>query len=403
MEVRLYQELLSEPSLRGVPVSDADAGGLSPAGSIAENAIASAIERSGRSVYAPFDESATREYEIAKAQGPAALLDVASAYPNATIAPTALVTAAGAFEAAGDHREATQALRQAYLKYPDLKNRAQVLESLARNYLASPGKADVAVARLAQAAKISGDARLSQPLKLPDGQVLDGVTLASALATVQNYQSQQSSLSLPDFRLPAYTTFEERKRGVKAADPFLPAFDVAENVASIVAPLSDHRRLDRVITFALPDNLSVFAVGQSKPLYRSRAVSEAPRFAAWSGDSLIVFTPTRVIMLKPNGEAAWQAPIQNLPALDDEVAAAPPVQVAPEPEQLPRAIRIRRGFGNRQIRAVPALADPAPRIEQITQACVAGDRVILGTNTGRVAALDAGGNLLWQSRPGAQR
>ena len=49
-------------------------------------------------------------------------------------------------EASGDHRQATQVLRQAYVKYPEIPNRTDVLEAMARNYLALPGKVDVAVA-----------------------------------------------------------------------------------------------------------------------------------------------------------------------------------------------------------------------------------------------------------------
>lgn len=400
LEVRLYEEILQQPGLRTVSVTDTDSGGSSPAGAIAEAAITSAIDRVGKSAYAAFEQSALKEYDLAKSKGAAAMLEVARVYPNSSVAPSALISAANALEASGDHRQATQVLRQAYVKYPELPNRNDVLESMARNYLALPGKVDVAVARLAQAAKTSADAKLSRPMKLPDGQVLQGVTFASALATLQKYQTQQSSAALPDFHLPPFTSLEERRQGVKPAEPFLPELTTAENVLDIVQPLPDHRRLDRIIAFT-PGGLSVYGVGQSAPIFTAHAVTELPKFAAWMGDSLLVVTQTRAMLLQPNGELAWQVLVQNLPEIDAETDLPAPVAVAPE--EIQRFMRRgRRQFFNGRPMPQPVVADPENKPEQISQARLAGDRVVLSTSNGRVAGLDLKGNVMWQSRPNSR-
>jgi outer membrane protein assembly factor BamB len=400
LEVRLYEEILQQPALRNVAVTDTDSGGVSPAGAIAEAAISSAIDRAGKNVYAAFEQSATKEFDIAKSQGAAAMLEVAHVYPNATVAPVALVSAAKALETAGDHRQATQVLRQAYVKYPEIPNRTEVLEALARNYLALPRKVDVAISRLAQAAKLSGQEKLSQPIKLPDGQVLQNVTFASALDTLKKYQTQQSSADLPDFHLPPYTTLEQRRQGVKEPAAFLPQLTTAENVLAIVQVLPDHRRLDRIIAFT-PGGLSVYGVGQSAPLFTARTINEQPKTAAWMGDSLLVFTPTRAVMLQPNGDVAWQSIVANLPDIDAENDAPLPVTVVPDEWQ--RFGRGRRRFFNGRPVPQPAVqVDADNKPEEISQARFAGDRVAFSTSAGRVVGLDLKGNVVWQSRPNSR-
>jgi outer membrane protein assembly factor BamB/tetratricopeptide (TPR) repeat protein len=399
LEVRLYQEILQQPALRGVSVTDAETGGASPAGAIAEAAISSAVDRAGKNVYAAFEQSATKEFDLAKSQGAAAMLEVAHVYPNASVAPVALIAAARALESAGEHRQATQVLRQAFVKYPEIPNRTEVLEALARNYLAIPGKVDIAVARLAQAAKLAEQQTLAEPIKLPDGTVLQNVTFAAALGTLQKYQSQQTSAALPDFRLPPFPTLEERRQGQKPSEPFLPEVTAAENVLAIVSILPDHRRLDRVVAFS-QTGLAVYAVGQTSPLFTARSVIEQPKTAAWMGESLLVFTPTRVVMLQPNGDVAWQAVVQNLPEIDAENDSPLPVAVVPEDWQ--RFGRRGRRFNPRAMAQPVAQADAEARPEQISQARCAGDRVVFSTSGGRVVGLDLKGNVLWQSRPNSR-
>jgi hypothetical protein len=237
-------------------------------------------------------------------------------------------------------------------------------------------------------------------MKLPDGQVLQDVTFASALTTLQKFQTQQSSAALPDFHLPPFTTREERRQGVKEAEPFLPELTTAENVLDIVQVLPDHRRLDRVIAFT-QNGLAVYGVGQSTPLFTARAINEAPKFAAWMGDSLLVVTATRSILLQPNGEIAWQVAVQKLPEIDPENDSPPSVAVAPE--EMQRFIRRgRRQFFNGRPIPQPVIAEPENKPEQISQARLAGDRVVFSTSSGRVVGLDLKGNVLWQSRPNSR-
>jgi hypothetical protein len=73
LEVRLYQEILQQPALRAVSVTDTETGGTAPAGALAETAISSAIDRAGKNVYAAFEQSAAKEFEVAKSQGAPAM------------------------------------------------------------------------------------------------------------------------------------------------------------------------------------------------------------------------------------------------------------------------------------------------------------------------------------------
>ena len=73
-----------------------------------------------------------------------------------------MLAAAESFETSGNYRQSSQILRQVITKYPESKDKAQVLEALARNYLALPNHLDVAIARLSQAAR-SRRSMLAEP------------------------------------------------------------------------------------------------------------------------------------------------------------------------------------------------------------------------------------------------
>ena len=83
------------------------------------------------------------------------LLAVAQIYPNAGIAPQAMLAAADAYETAKQPRSAIRVLRQMWFKYQQSPDRAAILEAIARNYLAVPDRnraemVGTAAARLAQ-------------------------------------------------------------------------------------------------------------------------------------------------------------------------------------------------------------------------------------------------------------
>src|SRR5205085_10873 len=128
--------------------------------------------------------------EAKASSDPSKLLNVAQVYPNAKVAPEALLSAANAYEAAGNNRQAAQLLRQLYFRYPQAADKVTVIESLARNYLAMSNYVEVAAARLAQAAKLDANAKLTKPLKMPDGQVLQDMSFADAVKAVRRFHDQ---------------------------------------------------------------------------------------------------------------------------------------------------------------------------------------------------------------------
>ena len=164
------------------------------------------------------------------------MLAVAQAYPNAKVAPDALLAAAGSYEAAENHRQAAQLLRQLYFRYPQSADKLAVIEALARNYLAMPSYTEVAVARLAQAAKLDPNARLSKPLKMPDGKMLADMSIADALKSLRQYHEQATARSLPELKLPAY----KHVPGQEPARSFAPITpdSTIQNISAIIAPLA---------------------------------------------------------------------------------------------------------------------------------------------------------------------
>ena len=173
--VRLYQEILADPHLRPVPMQNEAAGAPSQADAEAESRIA-AILKERPATYESFEQAAAAALEEAKAatENPAEkLLEVARMYPNSTIAGKAMIAAAGAYETVADPHHAIRVLRDMWFKYPQSPDKARILESVARNYLALAGKSrasagdlgprddmEAAAAALARAAALPGDPKL---------------------------------------------------------------------------------------------------------------------------------------------------------------------------------------------------------------------------------------------------
>src|SRR5690606_1779665 len=67
--VRLYQEILLDPALRRITLSDARAGGATAAAVVAEREIAALIAQAGRAVYKPYDDAAAAAMAAAVDQG----------------------------------------------------------------------------------------------------------------------------------------------------------------------------------------------------------------------------------------------------------------------------------------------------------------------------------------------
>jgi hypothetical protein len=436
-ELRLQQEILADAAMRDVSVSRGDAGGTRPASSVAEDAIDDLIRRNGRGFYESQDRAAAEMLAAAEGRNDAALfLAVARQFPNAQIAPRALLGAADAQEAAGEPRLAGQTLRQVLFKYPQDPHRAVMIESLARNYLALPNRIDVAVARLAQGAKLPGNPRLTKPLKLPDGAVLQDMTLAEAEQALRQFSQKVSARALPDPRLPST---EQSPRGAR-----LTGFDaqtpesVIPGISALALPLRDFARNDRVVAFTGDGRTAVFAIGSSKPEFSSDALSSAPRGVAWIGSNLLLWNNTDLAVVRgEGGRTLWKATVGSLPSA--EVVAAPEQEETVDEigddagADAGDGLRINgqivvRGQGQVMInarmrqplardgvmvrglaaeaanRAQPAAAAVVVQAgEQIVHVRPLTDRVILGTSTGRIVALDlADGKILWQSRVGEE-
>ncbi len=419
-EIKLQQEILGDEQLRMVSVTDEENQGPLPAAMLAESQIAIAM-KADPLAYEPYEKAAREAMDFAKAKRDAGEFQaIAQRYPNSAQALQAMLLAAESFEAAGNYRQSTQILRQIYTKYPESKDKAQVLEALARNYLAIPNHLDVAIARLMQAAKTPGEPpKLSGALKLPGGNVIEKVTFAEAASAVRQYQLAQVAKELPDFHL--VSPAPRQKPGPAFAAESAPI----EGVHVLVPQQRGFSRNDRVVTWSPGTGLAVYPVGETTPA-ANNAIKDAPRELAWVDGNLLVWTDSEIFLLK--GEklsTIWNSPVKKLPTAEVIAVAGGAEEMAQDAQladdadaqviingrlQLRnRGIVVRNGrvvrFPLLQQAAVPQQPLPpnppavAGAPEAIVHARPAGDRVIVATSTGRVFAIDANeGHLVWQCR-----
>ncbi|MCS7034330.1 MAG: PQQ-binding-like beta-propeller repeat protein, partial [Phycisphaerae bacterium] len=130
-ELDLYQQILSDPALRGEPVSSSEGAGTISAAYFAQQEIAGLIARNPR-VYAPVEQRAQREFDaIADTGDPDDLLAVAQKYPNSQVATRALLAAADAYESAGNPKSAISVLRTLLSRAIPKATRVGCLEALA--------------------------------------------------------------------------------------------------------------------------------------------------------------------------------------------------------------------------------------------------------------------------------
>ncbi|HYE19349.1 MAG TPA: PQQ-binding-like beta-propeller repeat protein, partial [Tepidisphaeraceae bacterium] len=447
--VKLYQEILTSAKLRTVPLADADAGGATQAGLLAEKQIAD-IKKREPAAYAAFEKEAVDKLVTAGAD-PAALKLVAESYPNSNAAGKAMAAAAAAYEARGDFRLAAHTFGLVSRKYGEGQDRTRLLEGMARNYLAMPDRTgdrvDTAAGRLAAVVvKNNGrDEKLAKPLKLPDGQMLvdAGVTFGQALKAVQGHRSRVAAAKLPDFKLVPGPTEEVLEKYIKdsqawidsngpieqkpespykAKEAFVPVADrpVVENVEAIVsAPLElrrAHARHDRVVVWA-NGALAAYPVGQTKAAATSDALgATAPTALAWldGGAGLAVWTGSDVVML--DGETLskkWAVNLRGLPRIDvvagggateDTVANA---NNELDEQMLNGGVAARRAMMLRgrvrfvngvQVAGPGAVAQPQGP-ERIVLVKPVSDRVIVATSAGQLFAVSTStGQVAWHTR-----
>ncbi|WP_428939965.1 PQQ-binding-like beta-propeller repeat protein [Fontivita pretiosa] len=429
LEVKLHQQILSDPLLREVPVADED-GDAVAAAVLARRAIDQAIQRAGPAVYEPYERAAAERLRAAEsAIDPQQLQEVAAMYPNSSAAPRALLAAAEAFEVNKDPRRATQVLRQAYFRYPEYPQRARIIEALARNSLAMPNRIDVAIARLTLGAqKLGGTPRLSRPLPLPDGTAIQpNVSFADAADQLRKYLARSSAGDLPQIGLPP-----------RSRTSFLPESpeSIVPGVSALLVPPAEFARHDRVITYTPGIGVRVFAVGQTQPIITCAEFTELAKGAAWiERHNLLVWGQTEMMLFAgDSGQLLWKTSLKSIPQvlvvaqgsaqsaeeadLDADAPANAP-QVA-EPQEIvidagnlaqqqiiirrnqQLIIRARRGrFGPVAVAQAALEMPPQPASEQIAQVRPLADRIVVGTTDGRIAAFDLdGGRLLWQTRLG---
>lgn len=414
-QAKLYQEILADPEMRLVAIARDEYSTPEQAQVIAETAIKQLLEtEAGRIAYAPFQQVAQAALESARtSKDPAKFLAVAQTYPNAQAAAPAMLEAADAYESAENPRMATQILRQVYAKYPASPEKPRILEAMARNYLKLPDRVEVAAGRLAQGAKLWGERKLQRPLVLPNGQQIADATFSEALTAVRKYSTQAVSRGLPDFHLPVVSL-----RDVDLEKEPPPAFlpqkpdSIIANVKSLVLPMREFARYDRIVTGEVDGTLSIYPVGNNAPLATSKALDGAARQCAWVGDHLLVWSAQQIAAVQTdNGAVSWKVTLKELPAAavvgvdaqDDSSQAngpgAPPdaVMLQIRRQQLRAQMVIVQGRAVQPFN--PAPPAPPPGEEQIQFLRPVGDRIILASSDGRVLALNANdGHVAWQTR-----
>jgi outer membrane protein assembly factor BamB len=372
--IQLYQEILGDPSYRAIPMPDPQTAGNTSAGTLAEKAIREILGTpDGHEAYEQFERAAEQKLRDALAAGdPDQLLDISKVYPDSHVAGAAMMAAAQCYESRGEARMATQVLRKILLTVHD-RDRVPVLEALARNYMKLPNHLDVAVSRLALAARIAPHAMILQPLMLPGGTVLQNVSLSSARDMLMRYESQSSLESLPDLHLPTHQQSNLYWKAMgQRAKPFGPESPNTKivGVDAMVVPLEDFRRNDRIIAWSAADGLSVYPVGQNKPLFRCAGISEAPIGAAWMEGNVLVWSNESIALVDgATGRQRWSVDVLRLPGI-----------VAPG-----------------DLGAAPAENGS----EEIAEVRPVNDRIVLATATGRLLGIDpAAGRVAWQTRVG---
>lgn len=403
--VRMYQEILSDAAMRAVSLTH-DQTGATQAAVVAQREIGQVIRDKGRSIYRPFEEAAAAALQQANEDADA-LIAVAREYPNSTAAATALTAAARNYEKAGNHRLATQTLRQVAYDYPESFDKARGLEAMARNYLAMPNRIEVATARLAYGVRAAGNPKLEKDLLIPGGETIPaGTTFADAVKTLRSHTAAARNVELPDFKLPS-RDWAKKNPGRSPFAPPSPETTIT-SVSSLVVPERDRPRHDRVITWSPQNGLAVYAVGQNTPIGATDAITGSPVHAAWLDSGLLVAAQREIALLhRETAEPIWVARLPELPAVEYVIdrTAAPPREQQPIVRQQEVVLRGRRAqrlqVVNNWVVAQELLAAPKPieGPERIMQVSVTDDRVLATTSTGRLLALDlATGNLAWQTR-----
>ena len=413
-EVMLCQQILSDRATRSIAGDDA----------AAEIADAVGIDASA---YEPVQQQAMAALTTAQAGGdPAQLLELSATYPNSSAATTALETAATLDESRGDNPAAIAALRSAFggpgFSADAAEANARKLARMARDFAATPGGGPATVDRLCAALRWQPNLILTDELPLPGGGTLSaGTPAASAVATLRTILSQREESALPTLHVattPAWAT------------PDLSSPDELriDHVASLLLPQSTASpttagRSDRIVA-TTGDGLAVFEPGKIAPRWTASLPAGPVLGSAWLGDALAVWTGSGLHLW--NDAAAGAAlPVTDAASLpgDSTVVALDPVtdnlpddvNDAPVPPPLVpggrrigirRPVRVVNGMviGGGFVAPVNFVPNPQAAAAgagpvQFANAVIAGERLVIGTSNGQLAAVDpTSGAVVWRTR-----
>jgi outer membrane protein assembly factor BamB len=423
--VALWQDMLIDPALRDRATESGAA-----AAEFARDRIADAIAKSPVA-YAPFDARARDA--LAAATDRSDLLAVAARFPNSASAPKALLRAVRTPRTPTPESPATAPattlptttadddtaiLRELDYRYPNFDQRAEVLEALARAYVAA-GRDDVAISRLAAGAKRFPDYKLSAPLVRAAGIPVPGTNFAEARDSLRAAVANLAP-PLPDFKLPSHDATDAFRRANHRS--VVPATDIPAAavfvVANFVDPLPGRGRTDRVIIARMDGSICALTPGSATPLWTARLPKGPPTACAWSGDTALIWDEKTLLAIGPDGKIAWQRNVDASP-LPDVNTLGPTLVDHPDPAVATNQINGFRGqpvFINGQVRfrGNPFMRagwnrnlnfngpPPGPVEETIAQVSLCGSKVVVVSSLGRIAAYSlTGGSPLWQVRPNA--
>ncbi len=413
----LYQDILSHPTWRPVPVTGAS--GASTAAAEAEAAIIELLKRN-TTIYTAYESKAAAKLAAVMAGGkPSAddLLAIADEYPIDKSGFEALRQASINYEDQSRPHDAVRALRRLLQHAHTADDRAPALESLARIYAGLPGQLDLAIVRMRQAAEINPGRKLSKPISSGPDQTISNDTYQNAVALLRTHRNALTGKALPSFKLPS---------SLKNADkpPLLPAESLA-GVTGIIPQDTPGNRTDRVVVLQGDKGVTQIPAGTLTPMHKPVKVDGTPFGCAYSDELLIVVGTEGIVAIDARTDRGevWRAKLNALPAVELSIDAATSVagpinnedgDVVIDGPMVQRQMIIRngqrivvQGGGIVRINGRIMLGQaPDQEVrdengpERIMYFQVLSDRVVIATSQGRVASFDLGnGNLAWQSRP----
>ncbi len=320
--IELCQQILTDPQLADVMVSDPVSGDLARAASVAEREIERLIATSGRDSFSRFERMATDRLAAATKAGDAdAMSLVAREYPNALTSPVALQRAAEAYVRDGRHHAAAAALRRSLQRATADETKVDLLQAMAQNDLAMPGGIEAAIARLRAVQKRSADALTQRPLRISDQLTIAASTaVKEAIELLEQASRQSIAAQLPDFALPDLTPVMNQPRPS--------AFDAGRSRTSdgaeALIPVESQNKLEtRVVGWSSVQGLSVWSDGLAQTLYRGDAKQSRPVKAFWYGSKLAMQDARSISLISTGrGDVDWKVDLRDA-ASDDN---SPPEQ-----------------------------------------------------------------------------